>query len=141
MLAGLKQLSLFSKIVFIVSLVILFVWVIPTMVNYLKNVQIQEQQLSDLQKNSFKYGITEDAKQFNEKSFLQDALKHVSKASVSSLGDKSYNLRIEVDKDKIKNFNMFLETLSLRYLVKVISPITFEEEEKFIEIKMTIQEL
>jgi len=141
MLSGLKQLSLFSKIVFIVSLVILFVWVIPTMVNYLKNVQIQEQQLSDLQKNSLKYGIAEDAKQFNEKSFLQDALKYVSKASVSSLGDKSYNLRIEVDKDKIKNFNMFLETLSLRYLVKVVSPITFKEEEKFIEIKMTIQEL
>ena len=141
MLAGLKQLSLVSKILFIISLIILFVWVIPTMVNYFKNVQTQEQQIDALQKNASKYGITGNAKKFNKDGFVQDALKNVSKASVESLDNKSYAVKLEVDKDKINHFNKLLETLSLRYLVKVVSPITFKEKEKFIEIKMTIQEL
>ena len=141
MLAGLKQLPLVSKILFALSLVILLAWVIPTMVNYLKNVKAQEEQIIQLKKSSSKYGITENAKNFNKDSFIEDALKNVSKASVKFLDDKSYAIQLEVEKDKINNFNTFLETLSLRYLVKIVSPITFKEQDKLIEIKMTIQEL
>jgi len=141
MLAGLKQLPLVSKILFALSLVILLAWVIPTMVNYLKNVKAQEEQIIQLTKSSSKYGITENAKNFNKDSFIEDALKNVSKASVKFLDDKSYAIELEVEKDKINNFNTFLETLSLRYLVKIVSPITFKEQDKLIEIKMTIQEL
>ena len=142
MLVGLKQLPLVSKIIFVLSLVILFVWVIPTMVNYFKDVKVQEKQIADLQKNSSKYGISiEDTKKFTKESFIQDALTNVSKASVESIDDKSYAIRLEVDKDKIDNFNKFLETLSLRYLVKITSPITFKEKDKLIEVKMTIQEI
>ena len=142
MLAGLKQLSLVSKIIFIISLIILFAWVIPTMVNYFKNVQTQEQQVVELQKNSSKYGISAgNTKKFNEESFIQDALNSVSKASVKSLDDKSYALKVEVEKGKIGDFNKFLESLSLRYLVKVTSPITFKEQDKHIEVTMTIQEI
>jgi len=141
MLAGLKQLPLVSKILFALSLVILLAWVIPTMVNYLKNVKAQEEQIIQLTKSSSKYGITENAKNFNKDSFIEDASKNVSKASVKFLDDKSYAIQLEVEKDKINNFNTFLETLSLRYLVKIVSPITFKEQDKLIEIKMTIQEL
>ena len=141
MLAGLKQLPLVSKILFALSLVILLAWVIPTMVNYLKNVKAQEEQIIQLTKSSSKYGITENAKNFNRDSFIEDALKNVSEASVKFLGDKSYAIELEVERDKINNFNTFLETLSLRYLVKIVSPITFKEKDKLIEIKMTIQEL
>ena len=141
MLASLKQLPLVSKILFALSLVILLAWVIPTMVNYLKNVKAQEEQIIQLTKSSSKYGITENAKNFNRDSFIEDALKNVSEASVKFLGDKSYAIEFEVEKDKINNFNTFLETLSLRYLVKIVSPITFKEKDKHIEIKMTIQEL
>jgi len=142
MLAGLKQLPLVSKVIFILSLIILFAWVIPTMVNYFKDVQTQEQQISELQKNSSKYGISSgDTKKFNEESFIQDALNSVSKASVDSLDNKSHKVRLEVEKAKIGDFNKFLETLSLRYLVKVTSPITFKEQDKHIEVTMTIQEI
>jgi len=141
MLAGLKQLPFVSKIIFVISLIILFVWVIPSMVNYFKIVQTQEQQVTELQKNASKYGISKNAKKFNKESFIEDALNNVSKASVEPLSDKSYALIIEVDKGKMDEFNTFLETLSLRYLVKITSPITFKEKENFIEIKMTIQEL
>ena len=141
MLAGLKQLPLISKALFVLSLVVLLAWVIPTMVNYLTDVKAEEKQVSEL-KNSFsKYGISEDAKPFNKESFIHDALNDVKKASVVSLGEKSYAVKVEVEKDKIDTFNRFLETLSLRYLIKVTSPITFKENNKFIEIKMTIEEL
>ncbi len=141
MLAGLKQLPFVSKIIFVISLIILFVWVIPSMVNYFKIVQTQEQQVAELQKNASKYGISGDAKKFNKESFIKDALNNVSKASVEPLNDKSYALSIEVDKGKMDDFNIFLETISLRYLVKITSPITFKEKENFTEVKMTIQEL
>ena len=141
MLSGLKQLPLISKIIFIVSLLILFVWVIPTMVNYLKNVQTQEKQLSELHENSLKYGISKDAKSFNKESFLGDTLKDFSNVSVVAAENKSYNIRLEVEKDKMNNFHTFLKTLSLRYLVKVTSPITFQEKDKLIEVNMVIQEL
>ncbi len=141
MLAGLKQLPFVSKIIFVISLIILFVWVIPSMVNYFKIVQTQEQQVAELQKNASKYGISGDAKKFNKESFIKDALNNVSKASVELLSDKSYALSIEVDKGKMDDFNIFLETLSLRYLVKITSPITFKEKENLTEVKMTIQEL
>jgi hypothetical protein len=141
MLAGLKQLPFVSKIIFIISLIILFVWVIPSMVNYFKIVQTQEQQITELQKNRLKYGLTGDVKRFNKESFIEDSLTVFSKVLVEPLSDKSYALRAEVEKGKIDDFNKFLETLSLRYLVKVTSPITFKEENKSIEIKMTIQEI
>jgi hypothetical protein len=142
MLAGLKQLPLVSKILFVISLIILFVWVIPTMVNYFKNVQAQEQQVTSLQKNFSKYGIaTKDTKKFNKESFIQDALNYVSKASVESLDDKSYTVKLEVDKGKISDFNKFLETLSLHYLIKITSPIKFDEKDKYLEVKTTIQEI
>ena len=141
MLAGLKQLPWISKILFALSLVILLVWVVPSMVNYLTNVKAQEEQISALKKSYSKYDIKGDAKKFNKDSFVQYALDNVDKASVDSLGDKSYAVKLEVEKDKIYAFNEFLETLSLRYLVKVTSPITFKANKKLIEIKMTIQEL
>ena len=141
MLTGLKQLSLVSKILFIISLIILFVWVIPTMVNYFKTIQAQERQVTELQKSFSKYGIIEDAKKFNKESFVQDALKYVSKASIELLEENSYVIKLEVEKDKIANFSTFLETVSLRYLIEITSPVTFKEKEKLIEVKMSIREL
>jgi hypothetical protein len=142
MLAGLKQLPLVSKIIFVISLVILFAWVIPSMVHYFKSVQAQEEQATELQANFSKYGIASgNTKKFNKESFIQDVLNRVGKASVEPLGDKSYTLKLEVDKDKISDFNTFLETLSLRYLVKITSPIIFKERDKHIEVTMTIEEI
>ena len=141
MLERLKRLPFVSKIIFVISLIVLFIWVIPSMVNYFKMVQTQELEVTKLQKSASKYGIKGDAKKFNKKSFIEDALNSVSKASVESLDNKSYALSMEVDKGKIGNFNRFLERLSLRYLVRITSPITFKAHKKTVSIKMTIQEL
>ncbi len=141
MLKGLKELPLISKILFGISLVILFVWVIPSMVNYFKNVQKQELKVSELQKSASKYGIAGSAKPFDKEHFIQEMLKSVSKTTVEFTGDKSYDVNIEIEKDKIDNFNALLETLSLQYLVEITSPLEFEEKDKLIEVKMSIREL
>jgi archaellum component FlaF (FlaF/FlaG flagellin family) len=142
MLAGLKQLPLVSKIIFIISLVVLFAWVIPTMVYYFKSVQAQNQQVAELQGKFSKYGLSlKHTKKFSKESFIADALKSFSNATVEPLSDGEYILKLEMDKDKISDFNTFLETLSLRYLVKVVGPITFKEKDKHIEVEMTIQEI
>jgi hypothetical protein len=142
MLSGFKQLPLVSKIIFSISLIILFAWVIPTMVNYFKNVQLQEAKIVELEKVASKYNVSiKDTKRFNKESLIQYALNNVSNASIQALDNKSYLLKLELDKDKLENFNRFLETLSLHYFLKVNTPLTFKEKDKQIEVTMTIQEI
>ena len=141
MLSGLKQLPLISKILFIISLLVLFIWVIPSMFNYFKNMQEQEKKVSELKKVSVKYGVAGKAKKFNKDSFIGEAKKEFSTVTVNNSGDKAYDIIFEVPKDKLDSFTTFLETLSLRYRVEVTSSLQFEEKDKLIEIKMSIREL
>ena len=141
MLRGLRELPLISKILFIISLLVLFLWVIPSMYNYFKNVQAEESKISTLQKTASKYGIAGNAKKFDKESFIQSAEESFSKAVVEFTGDKAYDVTIEVSKDEIDTFTTFLETLSLRYLVEIAGPLKLEEKDKIIEIKMSLREL
>jgi len=139
MLSGLKNLSLLSKIVFLLSLVLLFIWVIPNMVNYYKNVQKYELKVKELKKLSMKSDINGEAKIFNSQEFKHDLEERFSKVEIASDKDKIYQVTIEMSKDKIDEFNDFLETLSLRYLVKVNGALEFSEQDKNLEVKMTLQ--
>jgi len=139
MLSGLKNLSLLSKIVFLLSLVLLFIWVIPNMVNYYKNVQKYELKVKALKEISLKSNIEGEAKTFNSQEFKHDVEERFSKVEIHSDKDKIYQVTIEMNKDKIDEFNDFLETLSLRYLVKVNGALEFSEQDKNLEVKMTLQ--
>ena len=141
MLSGLKQLPLVSKILFIISLLVLFIWVIPSMFNYFKHVQEQENKVSELKKVSVKYGVAGKAKVFNKDAFIEETKKELSNVTVNSSGDKAYDITFEVSKDKLDSFTTLLETLSLRYRVEVTSALQSEEKDKLIEIKMSIREL
>jgi len=139
MLSGLKNLSLLSKIVFLLSLVLLFIWVIPNMVTYYKNVQKYELKVKALKEMSMKSDIEGGAKTFNIQEFKHDVEEHFSKVEIISDKDKIYQVTIEMNKDKIDEFNDFLETLSLRYLVKVNGALEFSEKDKNLDVKMTLQ--
>jgi archaellum component FlaF (FlaF/FlaG flagellin family) len=141
MLSGLKQLPLMSKILFAISLLVLFTWVIPSMFNYFKNVQEQEKRVSELQKVSSKYGIVGKAKAFNKERFIEETKNEISSVTVEAAGEKSYDVVLQVSKEKLDSFTTFLETLSLRYRVEVVSPLSFEEKDKLIEITLSIREL
>lgn len=141
MFAGLKNLSLMSKVLFLFSLVVLFVWVIPSMINYYENVQKYELKVKELQQISSKYGIEEEAQPFTVEGFKKDTTSLSSTVDIVSPEAKVYNLTMQIDKDKIANFNSFLETLSLRYLVQIDGVLQFEEKDKVLEVKMTFREL
>lgn len=141
MLKGLKKLSLMSKVLFLLSLVVLFIWVIPKMVNYYENVHKYEAKVKALHQISSQYGIAGEAQPFTIELFKKDTASLASKVMVESPEDKVYNLTMYIDKDKISNFNSFLETLSLRYLIKIDGALQFEEKDKALEVKMTFREL
>ena len=141
MLSGLKNLSLMSKIIFLLSLTLLFVWVIPNMVNYYKNVQKYEVKSKALKTIAMQSNIEGEAKVFNSQDFQYDLEDLFSKVEISSDTEKVYHITIEMEKDRIDDFNDFLDILSLRYLVKVTGPLEFSEQDKNLEVKMTIQAL
>jgi hypothetical protein len=141
MLSGLKNLSLMSKIIFLLSLLLLFIWVIPNMVSYYQNMQKYELKAKELKSMAMKSDISGEAKRFNPESFQHDLEEFFSKVDVSSDKENIYQVVIEMDKEKIDFFNDFLETLSLRYLVKVIGSLEFSEKDKNLEVKMMLQPL
>ena len=141
MLSGLKKLSLMSKVLFVLSLVVLFLWVIPNMVNYYENVKKYELKVKELQQISTQYGVAGEAQPFSIELFKKDTASLSSNVVVESPEAKVHNLTMYIDKDKITNFNSFLETLSLRYLVKIDGALRFEEKDKVLEVKMTFREL
>ena len=141
MLLGLKNLSLFNKIIFALSLLLLFIWVIPSMVNYYKNMQAYEVKAKELKSMALKYDVEGEAQPFDIETFTTEAEDLFSEALVASESDKLYGVVINMDKEQIEDFNDFLETLSLRYLVKVNGPIEFKEKDKLLEVKMTLQSL
>jgi len=141
MLSGLKNLSLLSKIIFLLSLILLFIWVIPNMVSYYQNVQKYEVKAKELKNIAMKANIEGEAKRFNPEDFQYDLEEFFSRVEVTSETENIHQVTIEIGKDKIDEFNDFLETLSLRYLVKVNGALEFREQDKNLEVKMTLQSL
>ena len=141
MLSGLKNLSLLSKIMFLLSLILLFIWVIPNMVSYYQNVQKYEVKAKELKNIAMKANIEGEAKRFNPEDFQYDLEEFFSRVEVTSETENIHQVTIEIGKDKIDEFNDFLETLSLRYLVKVNGALEFREQDKNLEVKMTLQSL
>lgn len=141
MFEGLKKMSLTTKILFILALLILFVWVIPNMVSYYENMHKYEAKVKALDSIGAHYGVKGEVQPFSVELFKKDTASISSNVMVNSPEANVYNLTMYIDKDKIKNFNRFLETLSLRYLIRIDGALEFEEKEKAIEVKMTFKEL
>jgi len=141
MLLKIKNLSMLNKVLFFISLLLLFVWVIPTMVSYYKDVQQYDIKNKELQSISMKNDISGEAKAFNSQDFKTEMEELFSSVNISSMKDNKYEVNIAMDRDNIEKFNKFLETLSLRYLVKVVGPLNFEERNKRLEVDFTVETL
>ena len=141
MLLKFQNLSLISKVAWALSLLILFIWVVPSMLSYktaLDKYEAKEKELSAL---SLKHGISSKAKPFDLQSFKNDLSSTFSEVSIVSVGNHDYDVLIEVEKEKIDAFHSFIETISLRYLVRVVGELEFKEKDKLLEVKLTLEEL
>jgi len=141
MISRFKNLSLLSKSIFFLSLLLLIIWVIPTMVNYYSNVQKYDEKVQKLQVIASENGVEGEVQVFNKETFKEDTEHLFSKVSIKSTGESLHTIVMEMEKDKVTEFNRFLETLSLRYLVKVEGALAFEEKDKILQVKMKVREL
>ena len=136
------SLSLITKVLLSLSLLVLFVWVIPTVIGYYKNIDKLESRNNELQKISTTHNINSKVKRFNEEEFKKETASFFENVLVESDDNNGYRLTLHVAKNKMKAFNSFLETLSLRYLVKVKNnEIQLLEKDQIIEVKLNLKNL
>lgn len=139
----LSSLSLVSKIVLILSLLLFFIWVVPIMLQYYKSVDDLDIKQQELQPLYTKFNMNTASKPFTVKAFKEETktlflIKKVEKAPDLN----EYHCIVEVDKSKLNNFNTFVETLSLQYLVKIKnSELSFKEKGQNLEVEFTLQSL
>ena len=90
---GFKSLSPTTKLLFVASLLLLFLWVIPTMVSYYKNEKLYNQKTAELEKLDTREVNTE-VKRFHTEVFKIDAEIYFDKVSVTSIPNNKYKINI-----------------------------------------------
>jgi hypothetical protein len=139
-----KSGGLLTKLILILSLVTLIAWAIPTMLNYYKSVESYGTKKNELQEARIKYNIIQDAQTMKIDDFKKEVDALFSDVTIKPQPNPQggYGVTIQIDKDKIEAFNHFIETLSLRYLVRIKdNELHFEEKDKLIEVKFILENL
>jgi hypothetical protein len=138
MSTGFKSLSPMTKLLSVVSLLLLFLWVIPTMISYYKNEELYNQKTAELEKLDTREVIT-DAKRFHTEVFKIDAETYFDKVSVISIPNNKYKVSITFVKDVLPTFHAFLRDLSLNYRVSVDDNLVYEDVNKSLQVTMIVK--
>ncbi len=141
MLSKFTSLSIITKLLYLLALLLFIVWVIPQMSNYYTNVNKYEQNKQKIDALSLKYGLSSEAQIFTEQAFKTNSELLFSKVDIIHLHDKTYVAHIQMKKDKLDTFHTFLESLSLKYYVQIKDTLEFTTEDEIITIKMTLEAL
>ena len=142
MLQKFKNISLLTKVLYILALLVLLLWVVPTALNYYSNVGKYQENTGEISVLSQKYAIDAEAQPFNANTFKEEVEKEFSSVMVTSINDKRHDIVIKMKREEIPNFHKFLETISLRYLVEIEGALEFTStEEDEIEAKVSLVEL
>ena len=127
-----------TKILFIISLLVLLLWVIPTMVSYYKNQKLYTQKVAQIDKlDKRENGL--DAKNFHSEVFREDAEKLFDKVKVVSAPDNVYNVTIIFKKEVLSTFYTFLKNISLNYQVSIKDNIVYEEVDKSMRVNIVVK--
>jgi len=139
---SLKLSGFIPKLLFIASLVLLFVWVIPKILNHYQNIKSYDSKQIELEERYHKYNIVDKAQKISLETFKKDTESIFSDVRVESKEGNEYTVTLQVDKNKIEKINSFIESLSLHYLVKVKnSELKFEEKNQVIEVQFILVNL
>lgn len=139
---SLKSSSLIGKLLFIVTIILLFGWIAPTSFNYYKNIKKYEIVNSQLSNRYNSYNIVDKAEKFTVDKFKKDIESIFSDTIVKIGADGEYHVTIQIDKTNIEEFNKFIERLSLTYLVKIReNELNFKDKTQFLEVQFILEEL
>lgn len=141
MLETLKKIPLITKLVYLLTIIILIAWVIPTALTYISNMDGYKQSNEEFKKASSKYAITAPTQAFSRKIFMEETKPLFSKVDIKELGEKKYEVHIQIKKEDLKKLKGFIETISLRYYVEIIQPLELDAQEEIINLKMRLKAL
>jgi len=134
----LKNLSTITKIFYIFAFILFIAWVIPSISNYYNNVSTYKKNIKELKNVSLKQGIETQAKEFSENDFLKDTQLLFAQVALESLGKKKHELTVKMKQEDLKKFRTFIETISLRYYVKLDDNLEFTVKDQIITVKMQL---
>jgi len=134
----LKKLSTITKLFYLFALLLFVAWVIPVMSSYYDNVKIYQKSSQEVKTLALKYDITTQTEKFSETAFKKYASSIFSNVILKNLGEKRYEVLITMKQEDLKILRTFIETLSLRYYIKLKDNLEFTVKDKIITVKMQL---
>jgi len=133
-----KNLSTITKLFFLFALLLFITWVIPAISSYYGNVNSYEKSDKELKTLALKYDITTKTEKFSDANFKKYATSLFSKVLLKNLGNKQYEILITMKEEDLSRLRTFIETLSLRYYVKLKDNLEITRKDKVITVKMQL---
>lgn len=139
MFTKLKNLSLMTKLLYLLAIIVFLLWVIPQMKAYYTNINKYEKNLQALENISSNYGLELHTKKFSKALFQQNSELLFEKVTVEDSSNNTYLVNIKLKKEDLKSFYTFIETISLRYYVEVAENLEFKIDDDFINTTMILK--
>jgi len=138
-LTKLKNLSFMTKLLYLASIIVFALWVIPQMQTYYTNVNKYKQRVQALENISTNYNIELNTKEFSKELFKKNSELLFEKVEIDDLDDGTHRVNISIKKEDLKSFHTFLETLALKYYVEIEEDLLFQIEAETIKIRMMLK--
>jgi hypothetical protein len=133
-----RKISPITKTFFIFSILILFLWVVPTAISYYKNKNIYTQKIIELEKLDSRE-IPLDAKPFHTEVFKTDAKNYFNSVNIVSIPNNEYSVTISFHIDKLPKFYDFLKNISLNYKIALEDTIKYKESNSTVTVNMIVK--
>jgi len=133
-----KKLSTITKVFYLLALILFMAWVVPAISSYYGNVKTYQKSSKEVKALSSKYELSTQGEKFTEASFIKKSKPLFSNVAVKTLGNNRHEVTITMRPEDLKNFYNFIETISLRYRVKLKDDLNFTLNNKIITVKMQL---
>jgi hypothetical protein len=142
MLEKFKNISLLSKILYALALLLLLLWVAPTAMGYYSNVSKYQENTQEISLLSKKYAIDGEAQPFSSDAFKEEAEKMFSSVTVTVVNETRHTITIKMKREELSDFHKFIESISLRYLVEIEGALEFNTaDNEEIEVNITLVQI
>jgi hypothetical protein len=126
-----------SKILYLLSAILIALWVVPNFLKYSKNRDIYYKKLDSLERLD-KREIPYDAKRFHAELFKEDMKRYFENIEdidikVTSLSNGKYEIKVLFPKKYLPNFLNALRDTPLNYRVYLDRDIVYKQSNKIIE--------
>jgi len=134
-----KKISTITKLFYLLALILFLAWVVPSIMSYYNNVKTYQKSSKEIESLASKYELSTQGEKFSKASFLKYVQSLFSKVNLKPLTQKNkYELTIKLKPEELKKFYNFIETLSLRFRVKLKDHLSFDIKDKIITAKMQL---